>query len=111
MEIEIVRGTSNTFKVSLTYPGGIAYTPKTGDMAVFGVKHQTNDKTLLIVKRAPVKTDGSAEILLDPEDTECLCCGKYVYDVSLESGEDFINAIKESPFRILSNVTFRGCDK
>lgn len=36
-------------------------------------------------------------------------CEKYVYDVALQSGANFFNLIKASPFIISPNVTKRGC--
>ena len=111
MDIEIVRGTTNTFVVSIKYEDGTPYTPKPGDFAVFGIKKLSTDGDLLITKKATIQSDGSAEFTILPEDTENLCCAKYVYDISVESGSDFINVIERSVFYISNNVTSKGCAK
>lgn len=109
-KIEIVRGTTNTFKVSIKYPDGTQYTPKKSDIAIFGVKKHPGDKDLLIVKKTTLNTDGSAEFTINPEDTINLSCEKYVYDVSLESGSDFYNVIEATPIYISYNITSKGCE-
>lgn len=109
MDIDIVRGSTNFLNIALTYEDGKPYVPKPGDFALFGVKIQTSDTELTIAKKATINSDGVAEIKLCPDDTKHLKCGKYCYDISVESGEDFYNAIENSPFYILPNITSKGC--
>lgn len=59
--IEIVRGTTNTFRISITDKAGKPYIPLSGDRLVFGVKKNRADTTLLIVKSAPVDQEGRAQ--------------------------------------------------
>lgn len=109
MEIEIVRGTTNTFRISLADSCNNPYVPFPGDKLVFGVKKQPSDTNLLIVKTAEIAQEGWAQVKIKPEDTMGLCCDNYYYDVSLESGEDFYNIIFASRFRISHNITAKGC--
>ena len=108
-KIEIVRGTTNTFRISITDAAGKPYIPVAGDRVVFGVKKNRADETLLITKTAQVSQDGRAQVKIEPEDTAELCCDNYYYDISLETGEDFYNIVEASPFRISYNITSKGC--
>ena len=107
--IEIVRGTTNPFEITVTDSGGGAYNLGSNEKVVFGVKARPTDEALLIVKTAEIQGAGLFKFVLDPEDTEALPFGRYCYDVSLDKGTAFINIIPSSPFTILQNVTFRGC--
>lgn len=106
-EIEIVRGTTNIFNITITNTGS-AYTPKPGDRVVFGVKKCNKPGDPSIIKTAPVLDNGTAQIKISPDDTMEMCCDNYSYDIGLESGEDFFVIVPESPFRIKNNITSRG---
>ena len=108
-KIEIVRGTTNKFKISISGGSGAPYNPQDGDVAIFGVKKNKNDPDLIFVKKATISRDGTAVFLLCPEDTCDLRCDKYHYDVGLESGEDFYNIIPPTEFHISPNITAKGC--
>lgn len=109
-EIEIVRGTTNNFSLSIVDEDtGVHYVPRPGDIAVFGVKKCNTASGLVITKRASISEDGTAFFTICPEDTADLCCDKYLYDIGLESGTDFYNIIPATPFRITNNITFKGC--
>ena len=107
--IEIVRGTTNTIEISVTDADGLAYTVVAGEKVVFGIKRKATDETFIIVKTASFNTVGSYLVTLTPADTEGLNFGEYVYDVALQSGNNFYNIIEPSPFAILANVTKWGC--
>ena len=108
-EIEVVRGTTFNLTVEITVEGGGAYVPRDGDFAIFGVKRINKGDALVIKKKCRVQPDGTAFFTLKPEDTICLCCEKYTYDVGLQTGDDFYPVIPESVFRITKNVTYKGC--
>lgn len=107
--IQIVRGTTNTFEISVVDSAGGAYVLGSNERVVFGVKADPKDRELIITKTAEVKHEGLFQVVLDPEDTADLDFGRYWYDVGLDNGTMFFNIIKPSPFVISENVTFRGC--
>lgn len=107
-KIEIVRGTTNTLALSVTDADGNAYTLADGELLIFGVKEKPEDEELLIQKTITDCTDGVAMVELSPDDTIGLKYGRYIYDVGLESGEDYHNIIPASPFVIQPNITKRG---
>lgn len=107
-KIEIIRGTTNTFDLSVFDASGNVYTMEEYEKIIFGVKRKTSDTDLVIMKLAKMTNPGIYEITLSPEDTSALECGKYVYDVSLESRSNFYNVIEPNPFIIAPNVTEKG---
>ena len=107
--IEIVRGSTNTLRVSVLDATGLPYNLGSGEKVVFGVKKEKEDEDLLITRVAEILYEGMYSIRLVPEDSMDLEPGLYYYDVGLESGTDFFPIIKPSPFLIEPNVTRRGC--
>jgi hypothetical protein len=108
-KIEIVRGTTNTIQIDVLDALGHPYTIANGETVVFGVKCKAEDEDLLLVKAAFVEDDGVYHVKLYPEDTAGLECSRYVYDVGLQSGENFYNIIDANPFIIRHEITKRGC--
>jgi hypothetical protein len=106
--IEIVRGTSNTFPITVTDADGTPYTLEAGEKLLFGVKKQPSDKDYLVLKTITATTNGEYVAKLLPNDTSGMEYGRYVYDVGLESGENFYNVIEASPFVVQPNVTKWG---
>lgn len=107
--IEIVRGTTNTFEITIVDSVGGAYNLGSNERVIFGVQADPRDETLLISKTAEIIGEGLFRVTLCPEDTEGLSPGRYSYDVGLDDGTDYFNVIEPGPFEILANVTFRGC--
>ena len=108
-KIEIVRGTTVIIQIDVLDAEGNPYELQDGEKLIFGVKRKTADSADIIVKTASVSQDGAYTVTLIPEDTCELPCDKYVYDVGLQSGNDFYNVIESSPFVICGNVTKWGC--
>lgn len=107
--LEIVRGTTNIFQIEVVDANGTAYTLAANERIIFGVKKNAEDDELVFQQTADIVGVGLFKVKIDPEKTECLKCGKYSYDVGLESGEEYFNIIEPSTLVILPNVTFRGC--
>ena len=107
--IEIVRGTTNNIELTVTDADGILYQTATGDKIIFGVKKKPEDKERVITKTAEKVSAGVYSVALAPEDTASMNCGKYWFDVGLESGENFYNIIEPNLFVILHNITEKGC--
>lgn len=107
--IEIVRGRTETFQISVIDATGLPYALGSGEKVVFGVKKHPKDQEVIFAKVASVAGEGLFTVKLQPDDTENLSGGEYWYDVGLESGEDYLDIIKPSPFLIRDNVTSWGC--
>lgn len=108
-KIEIVRGTTNTFQIEVRDAKGVLYTIVAGEKIIFGVKANPNDDECIFSKVASYQTVGSYLATIAPADTANLKSGKYFYDVSLQSGNNFYNIIEPTPFIIQPNVTKWGC--
>lgn len=107
-KIEVVRGTSNGYTLFIADDSGVGYTLEEGERLLLGVKEEPKDTDLLILKVITECTDGICTVGFAPADTIGLKYGRYVYDVGLESGEDYYNVIEASPFVVHPNVTKWG---
>lgn len=107
-KVEIIRGTSNTINIAVTDANGDAYTLADGEKLLFGVKEGPGDKDPLIIKAVTSGTEGVYTVELDPSDTIELDYGRFVFDVGLQSGEEYFNIIETGPFVIKPNVTKWG---
>lgn len=107
-DIEIVRGTTNTFEVLITDNDGEPYQLSSNDKVYFGIKRKPTDLEPIFSKEGINGEDGQCVIILKPEDTINLAGGRYYYDVGLQHGIDFFNIIPLSILDIIHNVTSRG---
>lgn len=109
-KIEIVRGTTHNIQVAVRDATGRPYNLGAGEKVVFGIKKNTeSNEAPLIVKTAEPISEGVFSVKLCPEDTKDMPCGNYFYDVGLDTGTDFFNVIKPGKFKIIGNVTHKGC--
>ncbi len=108
-DIEIVRGTTNTFQIVVTDSLGQPYELKSGEKLLFGVKKSHNDESYIFVKVVTDGIIGVYNVTIDPCDTVDLTCDKYLYDVAIQSGTAFYNVIEASNFILNKNVTKWGC--
>ena len=108
-KIEIVRGATETFAITITGANNALYALASGEVLVFGVKkNPAKDAELLIKKTVTSGNNGVYTIKISPEDTSELPFGNYFYDVGVKSGNDFYPVIEASQFVIRMNVTKRG---
>jgi hypothetical protein len=107
-KIEIVRGTTNRFSITVTDANDALYNLASDEKLVFGIKRKRSDIDCVVVKTVSTGSNGVYTIDLTPEDTEMLEYGTHFYDVSLLSGDNFFNVIEPSTFEIVANVTKRG---
>lgn len=105
--IEVVRGTTNTFEISIVDSSGAAYDLGSNEKIMFGVKKNPKDAEMLFMRTAEIVGSGLFKVKISPSDTENLSFGKYWYDVGLQNGEDFYNVIEANPFEIAPNITSR----
>lgn len=108
--IEIVRGTTNVIEITVTDGDGNLRNLSSGEVILFGVKEHLGDENYMFVRAATQKDLGVYTVELAKEDTEGRACGRYFYDVGLQSGDDFFNILEVSPFIIAPNVTKWGCN-
>lgn len=107
-DIEIIRGTTNTFNIEVKDADGAAYALAGGEKLVFGVKANKQQAECDIVKTltaSDVTDSGAYALKLNPEDTADLPCGHYCYDVGLASGSDYYSVIECSRFVITHSIT------
>jgi hypothetical protein len=115
-DLEVVRGTTNTFELHLTGPDGEPYDLTKPETLVFGVKADKRDAECIFAKpvRMIQNSDGTNShyfLELMPKETWLLQPGIYYYDIGLwEPGEDdnFYNVIQASKFTVLPNITTMG---
>ena len=107
--IEIVRGRTETFEITVLDQNGALYAAEAEEKVIFGIKRKEHDDNLIFARTATVNASGLYQVTLYPEDTENLECGKYFFDVGLQSGSNYFTIIDPSPLIIRHNVTKRGC--
>lgn len=108
-DVKVVRGTTNTFRITVTDAAGKLYDLQSGEKLLFGVKRHHEDTEYIFVKSITSGENGVYTVTIDPSDTEqCDCCN-YFYDVSVQSGNNFYNVIPTSAFCVCKNITKRGC--
>lgn len=107
--LEIVRGTSNTFGLTIKDGDGNPYTLSENDSLVFGLKRRERDEERVLVKKISNVADGTYILQLDPNDTSTLSPGRYYYDIGLQQGDDvFYSIVEQSEFLIKPNVAKCG---
>lgn len=108
-KVEIVRGTTNTLSITVNDAAGRLYSLVAGEKVVFGIKQREDDTDLIFAKVAVPGTAGAYSVTINPTDTADLECGRYYYDVALQSGNAFHNIIESNHFIIKPNITSWGC--
>lgn len=108
-KVEIVRGTTNIFNITVNDAAGRLYSLAAGEKVIFGIKQREGDTDLIFAKVAVPGSAGAYSVTINPADTADLDCGRYYYDVALQSGNAFYNIIESNPFIILPNITSWGC--
>lgn len=102
-EIELTRGDTARYIVPIENEcTGEPYIVQPGDKLTLSVKRSVSDKSYVLQK----VVEGSSEIHFKPEDTQKIPCGRYVYDVQLDTEDgDRFTVIKPAAFEITSGVT------
>ncbi len=109
-DIEIVRGTTNTFEILVKDALDVPYVLSTNEKLLFGVKKNPKDSEYIFVKTVTVGENGVYTVVVKPEDTENCDYGRYFYDVGIQSESNYFNVIEASIFHIKENITYWGCD-
>lgn len=109
INLSVVRGSSNTFNISMNDPDGNVYVLDQKETLRFGVKKYPEDSKYRILKNlasADYK-NGVYPVVLKPEDTQVLTFGTYYYDVGVQNGDDYYPIVAVSTFEVTKNVTRR----
>lgn len=109
MKIEMYRGDRETRFFEVQAPDGEPFTEEL-DEIYFTVKKRAIDKKPLLQKRLSdggicLVEDGLYELVIEPEDTDGLSFGEYVFDIELVID----GALKKTfagSFRLLEEVTY-----
>lgn len=111
--VDVVRGTTNTFRISIRQKSNTPYVMSEGEILRFGVKEDIK-KTKYVLKKEVDYTaydEGDYLITLLPEDTLSLEYKKYWYDIGLQSDNNYYIIIECSPFNLIPNITsIEGAD-
>lgn len=107
--IVIKKGESMTFNLSITDVDGNPYELKDGEVIRFGVKKRFEDSDY-VLEKTYTKTDYIEQskswlIKIKSSDTMKLLTGNYIYDIGVQSGENYYYVIDPSPFDIERRVT------
>lgn len=107
-DIEMVRGETKVFAITLLNDDDEPYTLQSGETLVFGVKKNPENEEKLILKTVTTGTNGVYNVQLAPADTIDLPFGRYWYDVAVQSAQNFYNIIETGVFQIKQNITKWG---
>lgn len=107
--LSVVRGTTSTIRIDVTDANGTPYALGTGEVLRFGVKRNAASTEYLIRKDITSGT-GSYLVTLTPEDTAGLAITQYLFDVGLQSGENYYNVIPATVFDVQANITKKEAD-
>lgn len=109
LDLEIVRGTTNSFGIDLKDADGNDYALEAGQALAFALKKRPKDEDRVLVKKITNVVDGMYYLELEPADTHDLAPGRYYYDIGLQQGETtFYNVIEASMFTIKPNISKLG---
>lgn len=107
--LSIVRGTTNSFAITIKNANGGDHTLEQDQYLVFGLKRNEMDENRVLIKPITRTTSGEHYLELEPKETENLEPGIYYYDVGMQQGSSiFYKPIEATPIRIKPNVTKLG---
>ena len=108
-KMEIVRGTSNVFGITVKDAEGDLYFLKDDEVLVFGLKKSPRDEKCVLVKSITHMANGEYYLELTPADTSNLEYGQYFYDIGIQVGRSVLyNVIEFSEFLIKPNAAKCG---
>lgn len=108
MKLEITRGTTMSFILTIQNDDGTLYRLKSGEKLIFGVKLDPERGDYLIKKIITEENiqDQGYLISLKPEDTQNMDFKDYRYDIGLQTNDDdYYMLVPCSPFVVNKAVT------
>lgn len=110
--IRLIRGDSAEIVLTIYQPEGEIFVPEDGDKIIFTLKKDEADENFLLQKKMGegiIRDENTYHLIFNPEDTEHLPWGRYIYDVELERRNGYIDTIiPASSFFVERNVTDHG---
>ena len=101
-EVKLTRGDTARFTVAVTNDEGKAYEIQEGDTLTLSVKKEVTDTEYALQK----KIIGDNTFHIEPKDTAELECGKYKYDVQIDTADgEVYTVIEPTLFELLQEVT------
>lgn len=105
--IAMIRGDTETIKVSCKDAQGVDVPLEDGDTLYFTVKTSVNKEEKEMQKVITEFPDGIAYINILPDDTKSMSFRSYVYDIQLNRADGTVKTIvPESKFTIKGEVTY-----
>ena len=98
--ISMIKGDTFIAEVSLTKDGE-AYELEQGDSIRFAMKRTYKDRSCLILKQIDID---SMVLRLEPEETEHLSVGAYVYDIEVTFANGIIDTVISGTLSLLPEV-------
>lgn len=98
-DVYMTRGDTEGIIVNL-----IGYTPQAGDTVEFTVRRKIGNAPVIYKKAEFAETQ--AVVRIEPEDTERLRFGDYIYDVQLTYGGTVKTVVTPSKFTLGEEVTY-----
>lgn len=98
--IQLTRGDTGIFTISLKNPDGTAYTPVSGDKVVFHMARRPGGE-LSLKKDIPVS---SMELRIDSADTKKLAFGEYWYDIEFTDRTGKVSTVVIGKFELTKEV-------
>ena len=106
-EMTMIRGDSESITISVINEDGTESLLEHGDTIYFTVKKQVGVEKKAIQKVITIFPNNTAIIDIEPEDTNDLPFGEYVYDVQLSKANGkVITVIQPNRFTISGEVTY-----
>lgn len=101
--IELTRGDTGLFNISLTDSEGNPYTPAQGSSMRFamGRKYGSTDSDVLINKDISIDT---MQLEIQPEDTKSLAFGDYLYDIQFTDEYGRVSTVVMAKFTVAKEV-------
>lgn len=98
--IQLTRGDTGVFTISLKNPDGTAYTPVSGDKVRFHMARTPGGK-LLVDKEIPI---ASMELTILPKETKELPFGEYWYDIEFTDRTGKVSTVVIGKFELTKEV-------
>jgi hypothetical protein len=106
-DLAMIRGDSETIKVSCKDAQGVDVPLKDGDTLYFTVKSSVGTEKIEIQKVITEFPDGIAYINISPDDTKSMNFRDYYYDIQLTRADGTVKTIiPPSKFTIKGEVTY-----
>ena len=106
-DLQMTRGDTESVDVYCINESSVLIPLVYGDIVYFTVKESVDDEDEIIQKIVSSFAEGKASITIEPEDTDKLSYGTYVYDVQITKADGTVKTIiAPSEFVIGPEVTY-----